>query len=92
MVAQEEGLSEVSALLEEEDGSAERKLREVLEELVSACGRYLSLARAAAAASTPGRTKLDKERLRLCQREIVSPTPYPISERKILYNNTYRVI
>ncbi|KAK4312408.1 hypothetical protein Pmani_016177 [Petrolisthes manimaculis] len=66
----EEGLGEVSALLDEEDGSAERKLREVLEELVSACGRYLSLARAAAAASTPGRTKLDKERLRLCQREI----------------------
>ncbi|XP_050710389.1 otoferlin-like isoform X3 [Eriocheir sinensis] len=64
----EEGLAEVSSLLEEEDGSAERRLREVLEELVAGCSNYLSLARAATA--TPGRTKLDKERLRLCQREI----------------------
>ncbi|XP_064096144.1 otoferlin-like isoform X4 [Macrobrachium nipponense] len=66
----EEGLSEVSSLLEEDDGSAERRLREVLEELVTACGQYLSLARAASAGSTGGRTKLDKERMRLCQREI----------------------
>ncbi|ROT67741.1 hypothetical protein C7M84_014164 [Penaeus vannamei] len=66
----EEGLSEVSGLMEEEDGSAERRLKEVLEELVSGCGQYLSIARASSAASTGGRTKLDKERMRLCQREI----------------------
>lgn len=67
---QEEGLGEVSSLLEEEDGSAERRLREVLEELVAGCTNYLSLSRAATA--NAGRTKLDKERQRLCQREIVS--------------------
>ena len=57
-------------VLDEDDGSAERRLREVLEELVAACTNYLTLTRAATA--TAGRTKLDKERLRLCQREIVS--------------------
>ncbi|KAG0710969.1 Otoferlin [Chionoecetes opilio] len=64
----EEGLGEAAALLEEEDGSAERRLKEVLEVLVAGCTNYLGLSRAAAV--TPGRTKLDKERQRLCQREI----------------------
>ncbi|XP_042882638.1 otoferlin-like [Penaeus japonicus] len=72
----EEGLSEVSSLMEEEDGSAERRLKEVLEEMMSGCGQYLSIARASSAASTGGRTKLDKERMRLCQREIVSGVGY----------------
>lgn len=71
---QEEGLGEVWSLMEEEDGSAERRLREVLEELVAACGQYLTLARGSSSSTTSsaGRTKLDKERMRLCQREIVS--------------------
>ncbi|XP_076068132.1 otoferlin-like isoform X2 [Oratosquilla oratoria] len=66
----EEGLSEVQNQLDEEDGSAEKRLREVLEELVSACGQYVSLSRASSAGSSGGRTKLDKERIKLCQREI----------------------
>ncbi|XP_069175829.1 otoferlin isoform X3 [Procambarus clarkii] len=66
----EEGLSEVSSLLEEEDGSAEQRLKEVLEELVSGCGHYMSLARGYSSGSSGGRTKLDKERMRLCQREM----------------------
>ncbi|XP_047477393.1 LOW QUALITY PROTEIN: otoferlin-like [Penaeus chinensis] len=53
-----------------EKKSAERRLKEALEEMVSGCGQYLSIARASSAASTGGRTKLDKERMRLCQREI----------------------
>ncbi|KAK8745032.1 hypothetical protein OTU49_000411, partial [Cherax quadricarinatus] len=41
----EEGLSEVSSLLEEEDENAEPRLREVLEELMAGCGQYMNLAR-----------------------------------------------
>ncbi|KAK7066884.1 Protein kinase C conserved region 2 (CalB) [Halocaridina rubra] len=66
----EEGLSEVYTMLEDDDSAAEKKLRETLEELVSSCGQYLNLARAASAGSSGGKTKLDKERMRLCQREI----------------------
>ncbi|XP_042243483.1 otoferlin-like isoform X3 [Homarus americanus] len=66
----EEGLSEVLSLLEEEDGSPERRLKEVMEELMTGCGHYLSLARAYTSNASGARTKLDKERMRLCQKEI----------------------
>jgi hypothetical protein len=58
--------------------SAERRLRGVLDELATACSRYGSLTsgKGAGGAGGAGRTKLDKERAKLCQREIVSMRRY----------------
>ncbi|XP_047105001.1 otoferlin-like [Schistocerca piceifrons] len=66
----EEGLSEVQLLTEQEDGAAERRLRAVLEELSAACARYVSIARSNSATAGMGKTKLDKERIKLCQRDV----------------------
>ncbi|KAK3919848.1 Otoferlin, partial [Frankliniella fusca] len=68
----EEGLAEVHALAELEDpaAEAERRLRAVLDDLSAACARYVSLARQAASQPGAGKTKLDRERARLCEREI----------------------
>ena len=49
----------------------ERRLRIVLEDLATACSRYQSLNQSKSGASA-GRTKLDKERLKLCLQEVVS--------------------
>ena len=49
----------------------ERRLRGVLDDLATMCSRYGSLTHAKSMSAT-GRTKLDKERMRLCQREVVS--------------------
>ena len=49
----------------------ERRLRGVLDDLATMCSRYGSLTHAKSMSSA-GRTKLDKERMRLCQREVVS--------------------
>lgn len=67
----EEGLSEVHGLSEQEDQSAERRLRAVLDDLNCACARYVSLVRQTSAQPGTGKTKLDRERARLCEREIV---------------------
>lgn len=67
----DEGLIEVSALIEAEDSNAESKLKSVLEELSLSCGKYVSISKANANAPGSGKTKLDKERLKLCIREIV---------------------
>ncbi|RZF48118.1 hypothetical protein LSTR_LSTR002184, partial [Laodelphax striatellus] len=66
----EEGLSEVSSLIDGEEGAAERKLRAVLDELSSSCAKYTSVARGNTSGSGVGRTKLDKERMKLCLRDI----------------------
>ncbi|CAM1319906.1 FER1L6 (predicted) [Pycnogonum litorale] len=66
----EEGVAEVQHLLNLQHPSTDRKLRSVLEDLCNDSSRYLSLVRAAGGVATAGKTKLDKERLKLCQREI----------------------
>lgn len=69
---QEEGLSEVHSLSELEDPNAEKMLRSVLEELSISCSRFVSITKGNGSGAGMGKTKLDKERLKLCQREIVS--------------------
>ncbi|KAK6628981.1 hypothetical protein RUM43_002798 [Polyplax serrata] len=67
----EEGLAEVQSLVAaEEDGNAEKKLKTVLEDLSMACGRYINVTKSTTAGSGTGKTKLDKERTKLCQKEI----------------------
>ena len=69
-VCQEEGVADVSEMIQSERTQSDRRLREVLSELGSACSRYLTLNQSRSGATT-GRTRLDIERLKMCQREIV---------------------
>ena len=73
-IFQELGLNSVQTKMEEEEPGTEKLLREVLEELMNTCSLYLSIAKASSSthSHSSGKTKLDKERMKLCQREIVS--------------------
>jgi len=71
-VYQEEGIADVNEMLRSERPHADRRLRDVLSELATTCSRYLTLTQSRAAA-TAARTRLDMERLKMCQREIVRP-------------------
>lgn len=70
-VAQEEGLHETHLLIEDEDERAEVKLRSTLEELASSCLKYVAITKNCQTGPGTGKTKLDKERMKLCEREIV---------------------
>uniref|UniRef100_A0A286XVZ7 Otoferlin n=1 Tax=Cavia porcellus TaxID=10141 RepID=A0A286XVZ7_CAVPO len=65
----EEGLNDVQEMIKTEKSYPERRLRGVLEELSSGCHRFLSLADKDQGHSS--RTKLDRERLKSCMRELV---------------------
>jgi len=65
----------VHTQIESDDGTAEKKLRTVLEDLSASCTRYISIIKGTGAGPGSGKTKLDKERSKLCQREIVSTIP-----------------
>lgn len=64
------GLSETSHLIEQEDTKAEVRLRGCLEELATNCHNYLQITKTTLTGPGTGKTKLDKERVKLCQREI----------------------
>ncbi|XP_072418854.1 otoferlin isoform X3 [Chiloscyllium punctatum] len=64
----EEGLNDVQEILKTEKPHPERRLRGVLEELSSGCIRFVSLANKDQSAA--GKTKLDRERLKSCIREM----------------------
>lgn len=68
--ALEEGLTETHMLMESENSNAEKKLKTVLENLSMACSRYVNLTKGTWSCPGTGKTKLDKERMKLCQREI----------------------
>lgn len=68
---QEEGLHETNSLMENEDARAEVKLRTTLEELASTCQKYVAITKNSQTGCGTGKTKLDKERMKLCEREIV---------------------
>ncbi|KAM9201033.1 otoferlin isoform 2-T2 [Dugong dugon] len=66
----EEGLNDVQEMIKTEKSYSERRLRGVLEELSCGCYRFLSLADKDQGHSS--RTKLDRERLKSCMRELES--------------------
>jgi len=70
VVCQEEGVAGVNEMIHSERPQSDRRLRDVLSELGTACSRYLTLNQSRSGATT-GRTRLDIERLKMCQREIV---------------------
>ena len=71
-ILQETGLADVNEMRAQERPFPERRLRGVLEELATGCSRYISLTHGKHGGVGVGRTILDKERYRLCQREMVS--------------------
>jgi otoferlin len=66
----ETGLCETNLLMEEEDTNAEVKLRSCLEETATSCAKYVQITKIALTGPGSGKTKLDKERMKLCQREM----------------------
>ncbi|XP_068990051.1 otoferlin isoform X8 [Neodiprion pinetum] len=64
----EESLAQVMSRVE--DTTAEKCLKIAFEELSSNCNRYASISRSFTTGPGVGKTKLDKERSKLCQREI----------------------
>ena len=70
----EDDLADVSELVKQEKPYAEKKLKVAMEEMGSSCSRYITLTqgKGGGGGAQAGRNKLDKERYRLCQREIVS--------------------
>ena len=69
---QEEGIADVNEMMKQERPYPERRLRGVLEELASACSKYGTLTQGkSGGGASAGRTRLDKERVKLCQREVV---------------------
>ncbi|XP_023694974.1 otoferlin-like isoform X2 [Paramormyrops kingsleyae] len=64
----EEGLNDVQEVIKTEKAFPERRLRGVLEELSMGCNQFLSLA--SQDENQVGRTKLDRERLKSCMREL----------------------
>ncbi|XP_055296702.1 otoferlin isoform X2 [Sitodiplosis mosellana] len=68
--AMEEGLHNTNSLIENEDARAEVKLRTTLEELASGCLKYVAITKNSLTGPGTGKTKLDKERMKLCEREI----------------------
>lgn len=63
-------LSETNHLIEQEDMKAEVRLRSCLEELATDCNNYLQITKVTITGPGTGKTKLDKERIKLCQRDI----------------------
>ncbi|KRT84296.1 C2 domain containing protein [Oryctes borbonicus] len=66
----EEGLNEVHTLMESESSQTELNLKQVLEELSVGCAKYVTISKSSTTGPGTGKTKLDKEYLKLCQREI----------------------
>ncbi|XP_060519219.1 otoferlin-like isoform X2 [Cylas formicarius] len=64
------GLEEVSVAADSEDPEAEVKLRQVLEDLSVGCTKYVAVSKSSVTGPGTGKTRLDKERLKMCQREI----------------------
>lgn len=66
----EDGLTEVGDYLKQEKTYPESKLRSVLDELSANCAKFNTLTQAKIYTQSNGRTKLDRERIKMCQREL----------------------
>ncbi|XP_029452108.1 otoferlin isoform X2 [Rhinatrema bivittatum] len=84
----EEGLNDVHEIIKTEKPYPERRLRGVLEELSSGCFRYVTLANKDQNQS--GSTRLDRERLKSCMRELENMGTQAKSMRSQVKKNTVR--
>uniref|UniRef100_A0A8C8H6V9 C2 domain-containing protein n=1 Tax=Oncorhynchus tshawytscha TaxID=74940 RepID=A0A8C8H6V9_ONCTS len=84
----EEGLNDVQEIIKTETAYPERRLRGVLEELSTGCNRFVTLANKDQ--NQAGRTKLDKERLKSCMREMESMGQQAKLIRSQVKRNTVR--
>lgn len=55
------------------------RLRSTLEDLALGCSKYLALTKSSQSGAGSGKTKLDKERMKLCYREIVRSEILPFT-------------
>uniref|UniRef100_A0A8C7F4K3 Otoferlin n=1 Tax=Oncorhynchus kisutch TaxID=8019 RepID=A0A8C7F4K3_ONCKI len=85
---QEEGLNDVQEVIKTEKAYPERRLRGVLEDLGNGCSQFLTLANKDQ--NQTGRTKLDKERLKSCMRELESIGQQAKTIRTQVKKNTVR--
>ncbi|XP_071273262.1 otoferlin isoform X4 [Agelaius tricolor] len=84
----EEGLNDVQEMIKTEKPHPERRLRGVLEELSSGCLRFLSLADKDQHHSS--RTRLDRERLKSCMRELENMAQQATALRSQIKRNTMK--
>ncbi|XP_049445185.1 otoferlin isoform X9 [Epinephelus fuscoguttatus] len=84
----EEGLNDVQEIIKTEKAFPERRLRGVLEELSVGCSRFVTLANKDV--NQAGRTKLDRERLKSCMREMDSMGQQSKQIRTQVKKNTVR--
>ncbi|KAM3861226.1 otoferlin isoform 2-T2 [Diretmus argenteus] len=84
----EEGLNDVQEIIKTEKAFPERRLRGVLEELSTGCSRFVTLANKDV--NQAGRTKLDRERLKSCMREMDSMGQQARQIRTQVKKNTVR--
>uniref|UniRef100_A0A8I5Y9Z3 Otoferlin n=1 Tax=Rattus norvegicus TaxID=10116 RepID=A0A8I5Y9Z3_RAT len=84
----EEGLNDVQEMIKTEKSYPERRLRGVLEELSCGCHRFLSLSDKDQGHSS--RTRLDRERLKSCMRELESMGQQAKSLRAQVKRHTVR--
>ncbi|XP_067414565.1 otoferlin isoform X2 [Emydura macquarii macquarii] len=84
----EEGLNDVHEMIKTEKPHPERRLRGVLEELSSGCFRFVTLANKDQSLSA--RTKLDRERLKSCMRELENMGQQAKTLRSQVKKNTMR--
>ncbi|KAM6954586.1 otoferlin [Aplochiton taeniatus] len=84
----EEGLNDVQEIIKTEKAYPERRLRGVVEELSTGCNRFVTLANKDM--NQAGRTKLDRERLKACMREMESIGQQAKQIRTQLKKNTVK--
>ncbi|XP_023779911.1 otoferlin isoform X2 [Cyanistes caeruleus] len=84
----EEGLNDVQEMIKTEKPHPERRLRGVLEELSSGCLRFLTLADNDQHHSS--RTRLDRERLKSCMRELENMAQQATALRSQVKRNTMK--
>ncbi|KAI4500926.1 hypothetical protein M0802_004137 [Mischocyttarus mexicanus] len=84
----EEGLTEIQQRIEDQAG--EKLLKTVLDELSSSCNRYVGISKSSATGPGVGKTKLDKERMKLCQREMESIGTMARNLKAIVTKNSFK--
>lgn len=65
-------MNEVHALMDADNSEMEQRLKQVMDELSAGCNKYVTISKASTSGPGTGKTKLDKEHLKLCQREMVA--------------------